>query len=170
MNDESAGPTIPGTVDPRVRHRTRVAHRAGAALLLTALGGCTVHAGPSGVTTVVVDGRTETIEGPITCTAQPDGKLVILATDGRNAKVRVLMRRENQLVVEKVGIRVPGASGFTEDTGALWATKVDDAYTINGWMPPNAGEVTRHEFVVRTTCRTEVPLYRTPQPAGNGTP
>ena len=62
--------------------------------------------------------------------------------------MRVLLRREHQLVVEKVGLRIGGASGFTDDAGDVWATKVDGTYTLNGRMPPNTGEVTWHDFTI----------------------
>jgi hypothetical protein len=128
-----------------------------AALLLITLVSCSFNPGPAGVTTIVFDGQSQTLNGPINCTAQPDGSLVILATDGGQKTARVVLSRAHQLVVQKVGLRVPGANGFTEDSGQMWATKVDDTYQINGWMPPNAGETARHRFEVETTCRYEVP-------------
>jgi hypothetical protein len=134
-------------------------------LLLVTLLSCSVDRGPSEVTTVVFDGQSQTIDGPVTCTTQPDGKLVILASDGGQNTVRVLLRRDHQLVVEKVGLRSGDARGFTDDSSAVWATKVDDAYTINGQLPPNTGEVTPHEFKIETTCRHEVPVPYTPPPA-----
>jgi Mycobacterium 19 kDa lipoprotein antigen len=138
-----------------------------AALLLITLVGCSSNPGPAGVTTIVFDGQSQTLNGPISCTAQPDGKLVILATDTGQKTARVVLSRAHQLVVEKVGIRIPGASGFTEDSGQMSATKVDNTYQINGWMPPNAGETARHPFEIETTCRYEVPLP-IPQPGGGG--
>jgi hypothetical protein len=141
-----------------------------AALLLITLVSCSSHPGPPGVTTIVFDGQSQTLNGPINCTAQPDGKLVILATDRGQNTVRVLLRRAHQIVVEKVGLRVPGANGFTEDSGEMWATKVDNTYRINGWMPPNAGETTRHQFEVETTCPYEVPLPNQEPYQGNGLP
>jgi hypothetical protein len=122
------------------------------------------------VTTIVFDGQSHTLTGPISCTAQPDGKLVILATGSGRNTARVLLSRSHQLVVEKVGLRIPGASGFTEDSGAMWATKVDNTYQINGWMPPNAGETTRHQFEIETTCGYEVPANDPRPDAGNGLP
>jgi len=124
-----------------------------APLLLITLVGCSSNPGPPGVTRIVFDGQSQTLNGPIICAGQPDGKLVILATDSGNNTVRVLLRRAHQLVVEKVGLRTPGATGYTDDSGEMWATKVDNAYQINGWMPPNAGETTRHQFEIETTCR-----------------
>ena len=137
---------------------------AGAALLLVALLSCSVNRGPSEVTTVVFDGQSQTINGSVTCTTQPDGKLVVLAADDDQDAVRVLLRRDHQLVVEKVGLRVGEARGFTDDASAVWATKVDDAYTISGQMPPNTGEVTPHQFKIDTTCRHEVPVPYAPPP------
>jgi Mycobacterium 19 kDa lipoprotein antigen len=139
---------------------------AGAALLLITLVSCSFHPGPPGVTTIVFDGQSQTLEGPISCTAQPDGKLVILATDMAKS-VRVLLSRAHQLIVEKVGVRMPGANGYTDDSGEMWATKVDNTYRINGWMPPNAGETTRHQFEVETTCRYEVPFQNIPPDNGS---
>lgn len=138
-----------------------------AALLLVMLVSCSFKRGAPDVTTVVFDGQTHTITGQLTCTAQPDGKLVILALDGQNT-MRVLLRREHQLVVEKVGVRLHDAKGFTDNSDEVWATKVDDAYTINGRMPPNPGEVEGHQFKIETRCRNEVPLPPTPPDDGIG--
>jgi hypothetical protein len=129
---------------------------AWAAVLLIVLVSCSFNPGPSAVTSIVLDGQSQTLNGPVSCTAQPEGKLVILATASGQRSVRVVLSRAHQLVVEKVGLRVPGASGFTEDSGQMWATRVDNTYTINGWMPPNVGETTRHQFEIETTCRYEV--------------
>jgi Mycobacterium 19 kDa lipoprotein antigen len=129
-----------------------------AALLLAAVVSCSAHHGVSEVTSIVFDGDTDTISGPVTCTAQPDGKLVILATDGGQQTVRILLRREHQLIVEKVGLHTSRAIGFNDDPGEMWATKADDTYAIHGAMPPNAGETSRHQFDVQTTCHSEVPI------------
>ncbi|HYR13874.1 MAG TPA: lipoprotein LpqH, partial [Mycobacterium sp.] len=102
-----------------------------------------------------------------TCSAQPDGKLVILAADGVQKTVRVLLRREHRLVVEKVGLRFLDVSGFTDASSEMWATKVDNTYNIDGRMPPNTGEMTSHQFEIETTCRNEVPPpYAPPPPRG----
>jgi Mycobacterium 19 kDa lipoprotein antigen len=146
------------TVRPVSLHVTgRPVPAAGGAILLATLLGCSVDRAPTEVTTVVFDGQSLTIKGPVTCTTQPDGKLVILATDDTQDTVRVLLRRDHQLVVEKVGLRVGDARGFTDDDSAAWATKVDDAYTVNGQLPPNSGEVVPHQFKIETTCHNEVP-------------
>ena len=137
------------------------------ALLLVMLVGCSFERGTADVTTVVFDGQTQTITGQLSCTAQPDGKLVILALDGQST-MRVLLRREHQLVVEKVGLRLPGAKGFTDSSDEVWATKVDDSYTISGRMPPNPGEVAGHQFKIETVCRNEVPLPPAPPDDGIG--
>ena len=139
------------------------------ALLLVMLVGCSFERGTADVTTVVFDGQTQTITGQLSCTAQPDGKLVILALDGQST-MRVLLRREHQLVVEKVGLRIHDARGFTDNSDEVWASKVDDAYTINGRMPPNAGEVAGHQFKIETRCRYEVPLAPPPPENGGGHP
>jgi hypothetical protein len=138
---------------------------ASAAVLLVTLVSCSSNGGSSGVTTIIFDGQTHTINGQVTCTAQPDGKLVILAADGGQKSVRVLLRRAHQLVVERVGLRFLEASGFTDDSSEVWATKVDNTYKINGRMPPNTGEMTWHQFEIETTCRSELPpLYAPPPP------
>jgi len=137
---------------------------ASAALLVVTLVSCSSNRGSSDVTTIIFDGQTHTITGDVTCTAQPDGKLVILAADGVQKTVRVLLRREHHLVVEKVGFRFLDASGFTDDSSEVWATKVDNTYKINGRMPPNTGEVTFHQFEIETTCRDEIPPPYAPPP------
>ncbi len=129
-----------------------------ALLLLVSLVSCSFNRGTPDVTTVVFDGQTQTITGQVTCTTQPDGKLVIFADDGEKDMVRVLLRREHQLVVEKVGLRIHDARGFTDNSNEVWASKVDDTYTINGRMPPNGGEAAGHQFKIETRCRYEVPL------------
>jgi Mycobacterium 19 kDa lipoprotein antigen len=138
------------------------------AFLFVALPGCSFNPGPIEVTTVVVDGEAQTINGPVTCTAQPDGKLVILAVDGRK-RVRVLLQREHQLVVQKLGFRVGDISGFTDSSADMWATKVDDVYTINGQLPSNADTLARQNFTVTVTCRRELAPAGAPQP-GFGAP
>jgi hypothetical protein len=125
---------------------------------------CSPDLGPTEETRVVFDGQSQTINGPVTCTSFPDGELVILATGASHNTVRVLLRRENRIVVEKVGIRIGNLSGYTDDLGDMWAIKVDDAYDINGRMPPNAGENGWHDFEVDVTCRYETPSTNTRGP------
>lgn len=133
---------------------------------------CASNGKSSDVTTVVFDGQTQTINAHVTCTTQPDGKLVILAAEGGRKTVRVLLSRAHHLVAEKVGIRILGASGFTDNSGEVWVTKADDTYKINGRMPPNAGETTWHQFDIEARCRYEVPFtYQQPGAgAGSGYP
>lgn len=140
----------------------------GSALLFVTLLSCSLNPGPVEVTTVVVDGQSYTINGSVTCTTQPDGKLVILAADGRKT-VRVVLRREHQLVVEKLGFRVGDASGFTDSSADMWATKVDDIYRINGQLPPGVGDLVRRDVTVEVTCRHEVAPPQKPEP-GFGAP
>jgi Mycobacterium 19 kDa lipoprotein antigen len=166
---------LPPTLHPR-RYPPAYARKghpvpaASAALLLITLVSCSPNPGPPGVTKIVFDGQSQTLNGPISCTAQPDGKLVILATDSGRNTARVLLSRAHQLVVEKAGLRIPGANGFTDDSGEMWATKIDNTYQINGWMPPNAGETTRHRFEIEATCPDELPAANAPPYAGNGLP
>lgn len=136
----------------------------GAALFLVTLIGCSANRGPTDVTTIVFDGDEQTFDGDVTCTLQPDGRLILLASGEDRRTVRVLLSREGRLVVEKVGLHVPGATGFVDDPGQVWATKVDDTYTIDGRMPPNAGETRWHQFTVDIICRNEAPVpYRPPR-------
>jgi hypothetical protein len=134
-------------------------------VLAAALLGCSTNRGPSDETTVVFDGQSQTIDGSVTCTTQPDGSLVILATDAREKTVRVLLTREHHIVVRKVGVRLGDARGYTEDSRNMWATKVDDQYSINGRMPPNADDAKWHDFKIDVSCRfetTTTPKYRGP--------
>jgi hypothetical protein len=55
---------------------------ASAALLLVTLVGCSSNRGSPGVTTVVFDGKTYTINGNVSCANQADGTLLINAADG----------------------------------------------------------------------------------------
>ena len=163
VDGETCDPTTPF-------RRYRCAHQlaVGGTLLSVTLLGCSLNPGPSEVTTVIVDGQSQTINGSVTCTTQPDGKLVILAADGRKT-VRVLLRREHQLVVEKLGFRVGDTSGFTDSSADMWATKVDDTYRINGQLPPRAGDLVRRDFTVEVKCRRELAPPDAPQP-GFGAP
>lgn len=166
-----AGRTTAHTVTVRSVRLNLAGHppvlAASAALLLVTLVSCFSNRGSSDVTTITFDGQTHTINGEVTCSAQPDGKLVILAADGVQKTVRVLLRREHRLVVEKVGLRFLDVSGFTDTSSEMWATKVDNTYKIDGRMPPNTGEMTSHQFEIETTCRNEVPPpYAPPPPRG----
>lgn len=130
----------------------------GGTLLLVMLPSCSLNPGPTAVTKVVFDGESETLTGPVSCVGNRNGELVILAVDGQKS-VRVLLRRGNRLVAEKVGIRIGGATGFTANSDDMWATKVDDVYTVNGRMPPNPGEIARHDFTVEVRCPHESSPY-----------
>jgi Mycobacterium 19 kDa lipoprotein antigen len=133
----------------------RLVLAAGGALLPLTLLGCSTNRGPSDQTTVVFDGQSDTIDGSVTCVTQPDGELVILATDSREKTVRVLLSREHQIVVRKVGVRLGNARGYTEDSRNMWATRVDDQYSINGRMPPNTDDARWHDFKIDVRCRYE---------------
>lgn len=128
---------------------------AGALVALLLLLCCSTSRGPSDQTTVVFDGNSDTIDGSVTCVTQPDGELVILATDAREKTVRVLLSRDHQIVVRKVGVRLGNARGYTQDSRNMWATKVDDQYSINGRMPPNADDARWHDFKIDVRCRFE---------------
>jgi hypothetical protein len=42
-------------------------------------------------------------------------------------------------------------AGFVADSREITATKVDDAFTFSGRMPPNPGESQWHIFKIQTT-------------------
>jgi hypothetical protein len=125
---------------------------AGAALLLATMVGCSSNQGSPGVTTVVFDGQTYTINGEVSCVNQADGKLLINAADGAKKLIRVRLGQQNRLVVEAAGFRFMAASGFINDPNEAWATKVDDIYTITGRMPPDDGQTAWHRFKIEVTC------------------
>jgi len=131
-----------------------------AALVLSPLVGCTTDA--SEPTTVVFDGETYTLEGPVSCVRQVDSRLVINAPvapkwgggvpGGGRRLIRVEMTEESRLVVKSAGIRINSIRGFANDPAEMWATKVDNAYTINGRMPAADGETQAHQFRIEVTC------------------
>lgn len=124
-----------------------------AVVALAALVICSCNRETPSVTTVVFDGRTETITGVVKCTAQPDGRLLILVNqDGGKKTVRVVLSRRGRLVVERAGLRYDDLAGFVADPREVVATKVDDTYNFSGRMPPNPGEVQSHQFEIETTC------------------
>lgn len=124
-----------------------------AVIPLAALAICSCNRETPSETTVVFDGRTETIHGVVHCTALPDGKLLILVNeDGGKKTVRVVLSRRGRLVVERAGLRYDDAAGFVADPREVVATKVDDTYNFSGRMPPNPGEVQAHQFEIETTC------------------
>jgi Mycobacterium 19 kDa lipoprotein antigen len=120
-------------------------------LFSVALAGC--QRGPAVVTSIVFDGETRSITTTnVVCTNQPDGGLVILVQDKPRHTVRIQLTQHGRLVVQKVGLRYDGMAGFVADPREVTATKVDDAYTFNGRMPPNPGEAQWHTFKIETTC------------------
>ncbi len=131
-----------------------------AALVLSPLVGCTTDA--SEPTTVVFDGETYTLEGPVSCVRQVDSRLVINAPvapkwgggvpGGGRRLIRVEMTEESRLVVKSAGIRINSIRGFANDPAEMWATKADNAYTINGRMPAADGETQAHQFRIEVTC------------------
>jgi hypothetical protein len=125
---------------------------ARAALLLVTLLGCSSNPGSPGVTAVVFDGKTYTINGQVSCVNQPDGKLLINAAEGGKKLIRVLLGQENRLIVEAAGFRFNAVNGFTNDSNEAWATKVDNTYTISGRMPPDDGLTAGHQFKIEVTC------------------
>jgi hypothetical protein len=129
---------------------------AASAALLVTLVSCSSNRGSSDVTAVVFDGQSYSINGPVTCTTQPDGKLLIYASppaeEGAKKMVRVLLRQKHRLVVEKAGLRFLDVRGFTDDSSEIYATKVDNTYRISGRMPPNIGETAWHQFEIEATC------------------
>lgn len=138
---------------------------ASAALLL-ALIGCSSFGGPPQDTTVVFDGQTYTINAPVSCAIARDGKLAINANTGRGKKlISVSLTRDPSLVVETVAFRHFDVRGFTNNSDEVWATKVDDMYTISGRMPPEEGETVAHQFTIEVTCpkiKEYTPDYRDP--------
>ena len=139
---------------------------ASAALLLVTLLGCSSETGPPQDTTVVFDGQTYTINAPVSCAIARDGKLGISANTERGKKlISVSLTREPSLVVETVGFRHFNVRGFTNNRDEVWATKVDDTYTISGRMPPEEGETAAHQFKIEVTCleiKEYTPEYRDP--------
>jgi hypothetical protein len=142
----------------------RTVGSAGAAALLTALVTCSCTRPSTSVTTVVFDGTTHTITGDVLCTAQPDGKLVILVNEnGGRKSIRVLLSHDARLVVHKAALRYLDDAGYVADPDEVVATKVDDTYTLTGRMPPNPGEREWHLFTIEATCK-DVKPFSPPQP------
>ena len=134
-----------------------------AAVLLATLVGCSADPGTPGETTVVFDGKTYKINGPVSCVTQSDGKLLINATEGNKKLIRVLLGQENQLVVKAAGFRHMAVNGYINDPNEAWATKVDGTYTITGRMPPEDGQTAWHQFKIQVTCE-RIEEYRPTPP------
>lgn len=113
-------------------------------------------------TTIVFDGQDRSFSGHVLCTTQPDGRLAIMANDGNHDSVAALIDRNSQLSVERIGIHLGDAHGFTDNSGEVWASRNDDTYQITGRTPPNAGEIAAHQFQIETRCIQEVPDTRVP--------
>lgn len=112
---------------------------------------------------VVFDGQSRSVTGRIACETLPNGNLLITANGKDNDRLLVLLARHNQLAVEKVSLKVAGDHGYSANTGEMWATKVDDTYTVRGRLPPNEGETAPHQFEIHARCEYET-RKPTPQP------
>jgi hypothetical protein len=156
-----------------------VARRAvAAALVLSPLVGCTADA--SEPTTVVFDGETYTLEGPVSCVRQVDHRLVINAPvapkwgggvpGGGKRLIRVELTDESRLVVNSAGIRINSIRGFANDPTEMWATKADNAYTINGRMPAADGETQAHQFKIQVICTAVDQQFHDVGPPAIGAP
>ncbi|MHC9292130.1 lipoprotein LpqH [Mycobacterium sp. LTG2003] len=124
-----------------------------AVLLVVALPAC--DSGPRSDVTVVVDGRTYTVSAMVNCTRFPDGKLLIYAAPSKldaTKRIRVLLGTQHRLVVHAAGFRLPEARGFGDDPAEMFATKVDDSYTISGRIPPEEGQLEWRQFEIDVTC------------------
>jgi lipoprotein antigen len=135
-----------------VRVASQYVTTATAALVLVTTAGCSSDDGPPPETKVVFDGEAYTIDAPVSCTMSDDGKLIINAADGRKKLIRVVLTREPLLVVHAAGFRHLDVRGYTDDEDDVWATKVDDTYTITGRMPPGDGETDWHQFEIDVDC------------------
>ena len=113
-------------------------------------------------TTILFDGQDRSFSGHVLCTTQPDGRLAIMANDDDHDRVAALIDRNVQLSVERIGIHLGDAHGFTDNSGEIWASRNEDTYKITGRMPPNAGEIAAHQFEIETRCIQEVPDNRVP--------
>lgn len=114
---------------------------------------------PAQATTVVFDGETVIIDGHASCVRQLDGKLAINAPGSRQTggtsrlnTIRVVLTDTPRLVVESVGIRTGPNRGFSDVSDEMWATKADNAYTINGRLLSDDGSPASHQFKIDVTC------------------
>jgi hypothetical protein len=136
---------------------------AGFVTLLLSVGLVACNRGPQIVTSIEFDGNHRTMETrDVVCTNQPTGGLVILVDGGPKRTVRIQLTEQGRLVVQRVGLRYDDIAGYVEDAREVTATKVDDAFTFNGRMPPNPGESQWHTFKIETNC----PGYRDVLPSG----
>lgn len=143
-------------------HLARSALAAVAVLFCWGLGGC-YHRGPPVQTSIEFDGENRTMTtNHVACIRQLDGGLVIVVTESQSRTFRAQLTLQGHLVVQKVGLRYDNLSGYVEDPAEVTATKVDDAFTFSGRMPPVPGESAWHTFTVRTSC----PSYRDVLPSG----
>lgn len=128
---------------------------AAGTVLFTTLAGCSSYNPPPQDTTVLFDGQTHTIHAPVNCAMAANGRLGIGATAERGKKlIAVSMTREPPLVVYSVGFRDFNVRGYTNNPAEVFATKVDNTYTISGWMPPDEGEHKGHQFKFEVNCPT----------------
>jgi lipoprotein antigen len=136
---------------------------AGFVAVLFSAGLVACNRGPQVVTSIEFDGIRRSIETTdVVCTKQPTGGLVILVSGGPKRTVRIQLTQQGRLVVQRVGLRYDDLAGFVADAQEVTATKVDDAFTFSGRMPPNPGESQWHTFKIETNC----PGYRDAPPSG----
>ena len=122
-------------------------------VLLATLTGCSSYNPPPQDTTVLFDGETYTIHAPVNCAVAGNGRLAIGATAERGKKlIAVSITRDPPLVVHSVGFRHFNVRGYTNKPEEVFATKVDDTYSISGRMPPGEGEMEGHRFKFEVTC------------------
>lgn len=134
------------------RHARSRAVTSGAVVFVT-LVGCSANAHYE-PTTVVFDSQSYTIDGPAACQRQLDGTLAINApsSTGGSKRIRVVLTDSSRLIVKSAGVRLGSLRGFSDVSDDMWATKVDDTYTINGRMAPDDGTTTSHQFKIETIC------------------
>jgi hypothetical protein len=136
---------------------------AGFVAVLLAVGLAACNRAPQVVTSIEFDGNSRTIETrDVVWTNQPTGGLVILVNGGPKRTVRVQLTQQGRLVVQRAGLRYDDMAGFVADAQEVTATKVDDAFTFSGRMPPNPGESQWHTFKIETSC----PRYLDALPSG----
>lgn len=130
---------------------------AGFVAVLLAVGVVACSKGPQVTTSIEFDGNSRSIETrDVVCTKQPGGGLVILVNGGPKRSVRIQLTQEGRLAVQRAGLRHDDLAGFVDDAREVTATKVDDAFTFSGRMPPNPGESQWHTFKIETSC----PVYQ----------